>query len=52
MRPLTLRIKLTLFYSITVSVLLIGFALVYYRVLSIGLAIRFASSLFLCAVSI
>jgi heavy metal sensor kinase len=37
MRPLTLRIKLTLFYSITVSVLLTGFALVYYRVLSIGL---------------
>ena len=37
MRPLTLRIKLTLFYSITVSVLLIGFALVYYRVLSVGL---------------
>src|SRR6267378_1184835 len=37
MRPLTLRIKLTLFYSITVSVLLTGFALVYYRVLSVGL---------------
>src|SRR5207253_6673747 len=37
MRPLSLRIKLTLFYSITVSVLLAGFALVYYRVLSLGL---------------
>ena len=37
MRPLTLRIKLTLFYSITVSVLLTGFALIYYRALSIGL---------------
>jgi heavy metal sensor kinase len=37
MRPLTLRTKLTLFYSITVSVLLTGFGLVYYRVLSIGL---------------
>jgi heavy metal sensor kinase len=37
MRPLTLRIKLTLFYSITVSVLLTGFGLVYYRVLSVGL---------------
>src|SRR5437016_10738590 len=37
MRPLSLRIKLTLFYSITVSVLLAGFSLVYYRVLSLGL---------------
>src|SRR2546427_1573897 len=37
MRPLTLRIKLTLFYSIIVSVLLTGFALVYYRVLSVRL---------------
>lgn len=37
MRPLTLRTKLTLFYSITVSVLLTGFALIYYRVLSVGL---------------
>lgn len=37
MRPLTLRTKLTLFYSITVSVLLAGFGLVYYRVLSVGL---------------
>src|SRR5204863_6193933 len=37
MRPLTLRTKLTLFYSITVSVLLIGFAFVYYRVLSFGI---------------
>jgi len=37
MKPLTLRTKLTLFYSITVSVLLTGFALVYYRVLSVGL---------------
>ena len=37
MRPLTLRIKLTLFYSITVSVLLTSFALIYYRVLSVGL---------------
>jgi heavy metal sensor kinase len=37
MRPLTLRTKLTLFYSITVSVLLTGFGLVYYRVLSVGL---------------
>src|SRR2546428_2606325 len=37
MRPLTLRTKLTLFYSITVSVLLTGFALVYYRVLSHGI---------------
>jgi heavy metal sensor kinase len=37
MRPLTLRTKLTLFYSITVSILLTGFALIYYRVLSVGL---------------
>jgi heavy metal sensor kinase len=37
MRPFTLRTKLTLFYSITVSVLLIGFAFVYYRVLSFGI---------------
>ena len=37
MKPLTLRTKLTLFYSITVSVLLTGFALMYYRVLSVGL---------------
>jgi heavy metal sensor kinase len=37
MSPLTLRTKLTLFYSITVSVLLSGFGLVYYRVLSVGL---------------
>ena len=37
MRPLTLRTKLTLFYCITVSVLLTGFALVYYRVLSVGI---------------
>src|SRR5215475_4164557 len=36
MRPLTLRTKLTLFYSITVSVLLTGFALIYYRVLEVG----------------
>jgi len=35
--PLTLRTKLTLFYSITVSVLLTGFAFVYFRVLSLGL---------------
>ena len=35
--PLTLRTKLTLFYSITVSVLLTGFAFVYFRVLSVGL---------------
>jgi heavy metal sensor kinase len=34
MRPLALRTKLTLFYSITVSVLLTGFALIYYNVLS------------------
>src|SRR5204862_5075303 len=37
MKPLTLRTKLTLFYSITVSVLLTSFALIYYRVLSVGL---------------
>ena len=37
MRPLTLRTKLTLFYSITVSVLLTGFAFIYYHVLSAGL---------------
>src|SRR6266705_2364164 len=36
-RPRTLRTKLTLFYSITVSVLLTGFGLVCYRVLSVGL---------------
>src|SRR5207245_2292559 len=36
MRPLTLRTKLTLFYSIVVSVLLTGFALIYYRVLAVG----------------
>jgi heavy metal sensor kinase len=36
-QPLTLRTKLTLFYSITVSVLLTGFAFVYFRVLSVGL---------------
>jgi heavy metal sensor kinase len=37
MKPLTLRTKLTLFYSITVSVLLTGFGLIYYNVLSVGL---------------
>src|SRR5215831_11659581 len=37
MRPLALRTKLTLFYSITVSVLLTGFAFIYYNVLSVGL---------------
>jgi len=36
MRPLTLRTKLTLFYSITVSVLLTGFALISYNVLAVG----------------
>jgi hypothetical protein len=36
MRPLTLRTKLTLFYSITVSILLTGFALIYYNVLAVG----------------
>jgi heavy metal sensor kinase len=37
MNPLTLRTKLTLFYSIIVSVLLTGFALIYYHELSAGL---------------
>lgn len=37
MKPLALRTKLTLFYSITVSVLLTGFALIYYNALSVGL---------------
>src|SRR5438876_11975478 len=37
MKPLTLRTKLTLFYSIIVSVLLAGFGLVYYRVLAAGI---------------
>ncbi|HEY2384815.1 MAG TPA: ATP-binding protein [Terriglobia bacterium] len=37
MRPLALRTKLTLFYSITVSVLLTGFAFIYYNVLNVGL---------------
>jgi heavy metal sensor kinase len=37
MKPLTLRTKLTLFYSITVSVLLTGFAFIYYQTLSVGL---------------
>src|SRR5262245_43718505 len=37
MRPFTLRTKLTLFYSIIVSVLLTGFALIYYRVLEVGI---------------
>ena len=37
MRPLALRTKLTLFYAITVSVLLTGFALIYYNRLSAGL---------------
>lgn len=37
MKPLTLRTKLTLFYSITVSLLLTGFAVLYYQVLSSGL---------------
>jgi heavy metal sensor kinase len=37
MKPLTLRTQLTLFYSITVSVLLTGFALIYYKTLSVGL---------------
>jgi len=36
MRRLTLRTKLTLFYSIIVSLLLTGFALIYYRVLAVG----------------
>jgi heavy metal sensor kinase len=34
MRPLPLRTKLAVFYAIAVSILLSGFALVYYRVLS------------------
>src|SRR5262249_7703060 len=34
---LTLRTKLTLFYTIIVSLLLTGFALIYYKVLSVGL---------------
>ncbi len=37
MTPLTLRTKLTLFYSLIVSVLLTGFGLIYYRALSSGL---------------
>jgi signal transduction histidine kinase len=37
MKPLTLRAKLTLSYSIIVSLLLTGFALLYYRVLSVDL---------------
>jgi heavy metal sensor kinase len=37
MRPLALRTKLALYYSITVSVLLTGFALIYYNRLSVGL---------------
>ena len=37
MKPLTLRTKLTLFYSLTVSILLTGFALIYYRVLTTGM---------------
>src|SRR5215831_8161344 len=37
MKPLTLRTKLTLFYSLTVSILLSGFGLIYYNVLSVGL---------------
>jgi len=37
MRPLTLRTKLAVFYSIAVSLLLSGFALVYYRVLRVNL---------------
>src|SRR5215469_8387295 len=37
MKPLALRTKLTLFYSITVSVLLTGFAFIYYNALSVGL---------------
>src|SRR6185503_15250627 len=36
MRRLTLRTKLTLFYSIIVSLLLTGFALLSYRVLAVG----------------
>lgn len=37
MRPLALRTRLTLFYSITVSVLFTGFAFIYYNRLSVGL---------------
>jgi heavy metal sensor kinase len=37
MKPLTLRTKLTLFYSLIVSILLTGFALIYYRVLTSGI---------------
>ena len=37
MRPLTLRTKLAVFYAIAVSLLLSGFALVYYRVLRVNL---------------
>ena len=37
MKPLALRTKLALYYSITVSVLLTGFALIYYNRLSVGL---------------
>jgi heavy metal sensor kinase len=37
MKPLALRTKLALFYSITVSILLTGFALIYYNRLSAGL---------------
>src|SRR5262245_43233498 len=37
MKPLTLRTKLTLFYALIVSVLLTGFGLIYYRLLSTGL---------------
>jgi len=37
MRPLAIRTQLTLFYAITVSVLLTGFALIYYRVLTTGI---------------
>jgi heavy metal sensor kinase len=36
-RPLTLRTKLAVFYAIAVSLLLSGFALVYYRVLRVNL---------------
>src|SRR6266700_4357645 len=45
MKPLTLRNKLTLFYSITVSLLLAGFALVSYRVLSVGLTTALSDEL-------
>src|SRR5947208_7144219 len=37
MKPLTLRTKLAVFYAIAVSLLLSGFALVYYRVLRVNL---------------